>query len=205
MRARRLVTGAVAAALLAVPAVPVAAAPVAAAPAAAVADDDADAVLARTEVTAAMLDDAVLDLAGSAADAVLPLVVEGAVLGLEREAPAPAAVTLTSDLLFDFGSAALTPAASAAVTEIAARLPQGAAVAVDGHTDARGGDAVNVPLSQARAQAVADVLAAGRPDLVLTVTGHGSDVPVADEEAGGHDNPGGRALNRRVELAWTAP
>lgn len=166
--------------------------------------DDLATALEQTDVTDAMLDDAVLDLTASAREAVLPLVTDGAVNGLEREPQEDqgSQVVLTSDLLFAFGSAELSPAATAALGEIAARIPDGVAVSVDGHTDSRGGDDVNVPLSQARAQAVADVLAGSRPDLVLTVTGHGSSAPVAENETDGVDNPAGRALNRRVELSW---
>ena len=166
--------------------------------------DDLATALEQTDVTDAMLDDAVLDLTASAREAVLPLVTDGAVNGLEREPQEDqgSQVVLTSDLLFAFGSAELSPAATAALGEIAARVPDGAAVSVDGHTDSRGGDDVNIPLSQARAQAVADVLAGSRPDLVLTVTGHGSSAPVAENETDGVDNPSGRALNRRVELSW---
>ena len=188
---RRLLVPALAAALLVPWATP------------AVADQDAD--LARLEqavITPAMLADAVLDL--DATSAVFDLSRSAAVRGLEqtkKEAGA-AVVTLTSDLLFDFGESTLTPAASAALAEIAQAIGQGAAVAVDGHTDSIGGNDVNVPLSQARAQAVADALAAVRPDLALTVTGHGSAVPVASNTAEGGDNPAGRALNRRVELTY---
>ncbi|UZN02669.1 OmpA family protein [Cellulomonas sp. S1-8] len=160
--------------------------------------------LAGTPVTADMVRGATLDLLGGPLPLLGgPLVPDpaGSVSELQRQADG--VTTLTSDLLFEFDSAALRPAAQAAVGELAAALPQGAAVAVDGHTDGLGGDDVNVPLSQARAQAVADVLAAARPDLVLTVTGRGSTLPVAGESADGRDDPAGRALNRRVELRVT--
>lgn len=39
-----------------------------------------------------------------------------------------------------------------------------------------------------------------RADLQLTVTGHGSRHPVAENQVDGEDNPAGRALNRRVEI-----
>jgi len=160
--------------------------------------------LARTPVTPDMIERATLRLTGGPLHLVggpLALVREKSVRELARESQG--VTTLTSDLLFGFDSADLAPGASAAIGEIAAALPQGAAVAVDGHTDGLGGDAVNMPLSQARAQAVADALAAARPDLVLTVTGHGSANPVAEEQSGGHDDPSGRALNRRVEVRVT--
>lgn len=160
--------------------------------------------LARTPVTADMVARATLRPTGGPLQLVggpLALVREKSVRELAREAPG--VTTLTSDLLFGFDSAELAAGAAEAIGRIAAALPQGAAVAVDGHTDGLGGDEVNVPLSQARAQAVAGALAAARPDLVLTVTGHGSAQPVAEEQAGGRDDPSGRALNRRVEVRVT--
>lgn len=169
----------------------------------AAADQDADLVrLEQADITPAMLADAVLDL--DATSAVFDLSQSAAVRGLEqtKKEAGTAVVTLTSDLLFDFGQSTLTPASSAALAEIAQAIGQGAAVAVDGHTDSIGGDDVNMPLSQARAQAVADALAAVRPDLALTVTGRGSAVPVAPNTADGGDNPSGRAQNRRVELTY---
>ena len=111
-------------------------------------------------------------------------------------------LTLTSDLLFAFGSADLAPASGAAIGQAVAALPRGAPVSVSGHTDSLGSDAVNQPLSEQRAQAVAGVIAQARPDLVLTVEGFGSSRPVADNSSGGEDDPQGRALNRRVEVRY---
>lgn len=173
-------------------------------PAAATAVEPPWAELARTPVTPDMVARATLGLGGGELQLVggpLALVREKSVRELAREAGG--VTTLTSDLLFAFDSAELAPGAPAAIADLAATLPQGAAVAVDGHTDGLGGDAVNVPLSQARAQAVADALTAARPDLVLTVTGHGSSQPVAQEQVDGRDDPSGRALNRRVEVRVT--
>lgn len=160
--------------------------------------------IARTPVTPDMVERATLRLTGGPLGLVggpLALVREKSVRELARESAG--VTTLTSDLLFAFDSAELSPGAPEAVGDIAAALPQGATVSVDGHTDGLGGDEVNVPLSQARAQAVADVLAAARPDLVLVVTGHGSAQPVAEERVDGRDDPAGRALNRRVEVRVT--
>ncbi|QAY64370.1 OmpA family protein [Xylanimonas allomyrinae] len=111
-------------------------------------------------------------------------------------------VRLSADLLFEFGQAALTDEASTVVAELAQDIPQGAAVAVDGHTDSVGDAAANDTLSRQRGDAVAAALAQARPDLALTVTGHGAAQPVAENEVDGHDNPAGRALNRRVEVTY---
>ena len=164
--------------------------------------------LHSTHISAPMLADSVIDLSGkTAAESVFKLNADDSVTGLEKTTKdaGTAVVTLTSDLLFEFGKAALTPASTAAIPDVAKGIAQGAGVAVDGYTDSLGTDAINVPLSQQRAQAVATALAAARPDLVLTVAGHGSTNEVAPNQTAGMDNPMGRAQNRRVTLTYTAP
>ncbi len=111
----------------------------------------------------------------------------------------PAGVSLSSDLLFEFGSSALGPPARdvlAAVTEDL--LAQGVSVSVHGFTDVVGSDDVNQPLSRDRARAVADAMVdAGFPaDRIVAVEGHGSGQPRAVPA----DTPSNRALNRRVEI-----
>lgn len=70
-------------------------------------------------------------------------------------------------------------------------------VEVVGHTDSTGSDAINRPLSQRRADSVANYLRSHKVDPVrLSTYGVGSDYPVASNA-----DPEGRALNRRVEIA----
>lgn len=126
---------------------------------------------------------------------------EGSVTGVEPPASTGSGTTLTigSDVLFAFASSELDQTAQSALAAQLDQLPAGAQVTVEGHTDSRGGDAVNVPLSAARAEAVAAVLRAARPDLVLEVVGKASSepaVPETDEQA--------MAKNRRVELSWAS-
>ncbi|MCL2091435.1 MAG: OmpA family protein [Micrococcales bacterium] len=111
-------------------------------------------------------------------------------------------VTLTADVLFEFGKSDLVPGARQEIEALAAEISQGATVSVDGYTDSISGDDINQPLSEARAAAVADVLTQTRPDLRLTVAGHSSADPVAPNQIDGQDNPAGRALNRRVEITY---
>jgi outer membrane protein OmpA-like peptidoglycan-associated protein len=67
---------------------------------------------------------------------------------------------------------------------------------VAGHTDNAGTDAINVPLSQQRSQAVIAWLGAKGIDKArLTAAGFGPRKPLADN--GSED---GRAKNRRVDL-----
>ncbi|OLT53469.1 OmpA family protein [Cellulosimicrobium sp. CUA-896] len=158
--------------------------------------------IAAVDVTAAMRADATIDL--RPADATFALLRADATTHLEttREEDETTTVVLTADLMFAFDSAELSEEAADALATLIEHVPQGAAVAVDGHTDAMGTDARNDELSARRAEAVAAVLRAERPDLTLAVTGHGSRQPVAENTLGGEDNPAGRALNRRVELSF---
>ena len=107
---------------------------------------------------------------------------------------------LDTDILFAFGEASLPAAAQAKLVTLASQIPDGSAVTVAGHTDSIGTDEANQALSLARAQAVADVLKGAKSSLVLTVTGFGEGKPIADNGTPEHDNPEGRALNRRVEI-----
>jgi outer membrane protein OmpA-like peptidoglycan-associated protein len=109
-------------------------------------------------------------------------------------------VTLSSDILFAFGSADLSDAAQAAVTELGDRVAgQPGEVTVTGHTDSVGSDADNMKLSLARARAVATVLEAAIGDGSPSVTadGRGEREPVASD-----DDPAGAAQNRRVEVRF---
>lgn len=74
------------------------------------------------------------------------------------------------------------------------------ALQIDGYTDNAGSDAVNVPLSEKRALAVKtyfqQVAPLSFPDSRFKlVKGHGSQDPIA-----ANATPGGKALNRRVEI-----
>ncbi|MDR1441767.1 MAG: OmpA family protein [Bifidobacteriaceae bacterium] len=111
-------------------------------------------------------------------------------------------VTMTADVLFEFGKASLAPGAHEAIWKVVKEIPQGVAVKVDGHTDSKGGDDINGPLSKDRAKAVADFLREIRRDLTVTDEGHSSSQPAADNEIDGKDNPAGRAKNRRVVLSY---
>lgn len=72
-------------------------------------------------------------------------------------------------------------------------------IRVDGYTDNNGPDAINIPLSKARAEAVRNYLhgvAPGNfPNKRFAVAGHGSQNPVASNATAD-----GKAANRRVEI-----
>jgi len=108
-------------------------------------------------------------------------------------------VTFNSGILFGSNSSTLTAAAAGNIDELAATLQKYADtnVVVEGHTDSSGSDAINQPLSQRRAQAVANELTAKGVDTSrITATGYGSSQPVGD-----NSTVAGKAANRRVEVA----
>jgi outer membrane protein OmpA-like peptidoglycan-associated protein len=77
----------------------------------------------------------------------------------------------------------------------------GLTLRVEGHTDNFGAEGVNRMLSRLRAEVVAQEIAKrGVPVAAIEVLGHGPDRPVADNAT-----PEGRALNRRISLAWSTP
>ncbi|MFJ4046107.1 OmpA family protein [Microbacterium sp. NPDC089987] len=151
------------------------------------------------EITQAMIAASTIDLDARAST--IDLNAADATIELEQtiEEREHRTVRLTSDLLFAFDSADLTEAARGAVADLAAGIPDGAAVSVDGHTDSIGDGAYNDDLSRRRADAVAAVLAEARPDLGLTVSGHG------ERELLVKEGDGDQAPNRRVEVGFDAP
>ncbi|UOQ99059.1 OmpA family protein [Hymenobacter sp. 5317J-9] len=108
-------------------------------------------------------------------------------------------ITFDSGILFDTNSAYLRPASEADITKMAAVLQKypDTNVLIEGHTDNTGTDAINQPLSERRAQAVASsTINKGVSSSRITATGYGSTQPVAD-----NSTAEGRQANRRVEIA----
>ncbi len=70
-------------------------------------------------------------------------------------------------------------------------------VKIEGHTDASGSKAINLPLSQHRAESVKEYLTAGlgMESTDLEVSGYGSDKPL-----GSNKTAAGRAQNRRIDI-----
>ena len=112
-------------------------------------------------------------------------------------------ITLEDSVLFDFGSSDLRGEASTTLTNLATVLKDSKApkVQVQGHTDSVSDDAFNQKLSEQRAQAVSSALKSNGVTADLEAVGYGETKPVApNENPDGSDNPGGRRLNRRVEV-----
>jgi OOP family OmpA-OmpF porin len=138
------------------------------------------------------------------APAVTDILLAESVVPLEEEERAGDEITIriSSDVLFEFDSADLTPSAEKHLASLAERL-KGGEVRIDGYTDSLGGSSYNLRLSQRRANAVKDELA--RLGVTgLTARGHGEADPVAPNEIDDEDNPQGRAKNRRVEISFAS-
>lgn len=112
--------------------------------------------------------------------------------------------TIASDILFEFGKADVVEDARAAVEKAVESAPQGGKVTVNGYTDSIGDPTSNIRLSTQRADAVAAVIRAKRPDLEVSSKGYGEASPVAPNASAGKDDPAGRAKNRRVEISVDA-
>lgn len=110
-------------------------------------------------------------------------------------------VNVPSDLSFATGRADLNPALRPVLDQFAKGLDGTVVVRIVGHTDSTGTDAINDPLSLARARTVRDYLEdRGVPASRLMIEGRGSRQPVAD-----NGSDAGRAKNRRVEIFLREP
>ena len=108
-------------------------------------------------------------------------------------------ITFDSGILFDTNSSALRPTSESDITSLSTTLQKypDTNVLVEGHTDNTGTDAINQPLSENRAQAVATSLTAkGVASSRITTKGYGSTQPVGD-----NSTAEGKQANRRVEVA----
>lgn len=131
---------------------------------------------------------------------------KGATQGLEvKETASEIKIELAGDILFDFDKWSLRAEAEPTLRQVAEVLtqhPRGA-VLIEGHTDAKGTDSYNLPLSQKRADAVKAWLVnkSGVDGGRLATNGWGKTKPAApNTNPDGSDNPDGRQKNRRVEV-----
>jgi outer membrane protein OmpA-like peptidoglycan-associated protein len=112
-------------------------------------------------------------------------------------------LTLDQDVQFAVDSATVQPdfrATLGKVGDVLNRYP-GTEVTVIGHTDSTGAPSYNQTLSERRAEAVRNELAAmGVSSSRLSTVGRGESEPRAS-----NDTAAGRAANRRVELVLTEP
>ncbi|TFI59939.1 glycine zipper 2TM domain-containing protein [Sphingomonas parva] len=109
-------------------------------------------------------------------------------------------LTMPAGITFPINSAEIQPQFQSTLDQVAQTLSSYPSTMIDvyGHTDPSGGDAINIPLSQRRAQSVASYLSArGVQSARIATQGFGSSQPLA-----GNDNSteAERAANRRVEI-----
>jgi outer membrane protein OmpA-like peptidoglycan-associated protein len=110
-------------------------------------------------------------------------------------------VNVPSDITFDTGRSDLKPQLRSVLDQFAQGLDRSTVVRVVGHTDSTGSDAVNDPLSRARAESVAHYLEdRGVPSNRVEAVGRGEHEPIAD-----NNTEAGRAKNRRVEIFLREP
>ncbi len=115
-------------------------------------------------------------------------------------------VSVVGDALFDFDKSNLRPDAEETLAAAGPEIAKlgGKPTRIEGHTDAIGSDAYNMKLSEARATAVRDWLAARTIVPAATpIKGYGKTNPIApNKTSDGRDDPEGRQKNRRVEVVF---
>lgn len=106
-------------------------------------------------------------------------------------------ITLSGSVLFRSNDAILLPGAQSRLDQVAeALVAKGRDVVIEGHTDSRGTAAMNMGLSQRRAESVRTYLVSrGFPSEKVLARGIGPDRPIAENKSAE-----GRANNRRVEI-----
>jgi outer membrane protein OmpA-like peptidoglycan-associated protein len=107
-------------------------------------------------------------------------------------------VNIPADAGFDVGRSDIRPSLRNVLDKFAGSMNEHSVTSMQivGHTDSTGTDAINNPLSVARAQSTRDYLAGrGVATQRMAIDGRGSREPVAP-----NDNDSGRAANRRVEI-----
>lgn len=114
--------------------------------------------------------------------------------------------TIDAEVLFDFDQFELRSDARSALEGILAVIIDrdlAGPILVAGHTDSIGSAAYNQALSEQRAATVAEWFADGiDPPSDVTAVGYGEGHPVAaNTKTDGSDDPQGRQMNRRVEIA----
>ena len=149
----------------------------------------------------------VIDLVGKTQDLKFTLIdLAGKTQDLQvKETATEIRIALAADVLFDFDKSTIRPAAADALKKVASMIRDhpGVTVLIEGHTDGKGSDAYNQPLSEQRATSMRDWLLAkeGLKGVKFATKGFGSKQPVApNAKPDGSDDPDGRQKNRRVEI-----
>ncbi|GHA74014.1 OmpA family protein [Pontibacter akesuensis] len=108
-------------------------------------------------------------------------------------------ITFDAGILYPVNSAELQAGAKTDIAQLAETLKKypDTEILIEGHTDNTGNRSINQPLSERRAQSVANYLSGlGVDRSRMTTTGYADDQPIAD-----NSTAAGRQQNRRVEIA----
>ena len=127
----------------------------------------------------------------------------GTGVGVTQTADNRLKLDIPADISFDVGRSAVKSNLAGVLNQFANTLNSNpvTSVAIVGHTDSTGSDAVNNPLSLDRANSARDYLIArGVAVARFSTEGRGSREPVAD-----NSTAEGRAKNRRVEIFVAEP
>jgi outer membrane protein OmpA-like peptidoglycan-associated protein len=115
-------------------------------------------------------------------------------------------LSVVGDALFDFDKSHLRPEAEETLKAAGPEIAKlgGKPTRIEGHTDAKGSDAYNQRLSEARATTVRAWLAGqGLVPAGTPIKGFGKTKPIAPNATpDGRDDPDGRQKNRRVEVVF---
>ena len=106
---------------------------------------------------------------------------------------------LPGNITFDTNKSNIKPNFYSTLNKVAQTLAEDnkSAILVTGYTDSTGNDSINIPLSQARAQSVANYLSGqGVSSARINAQGYGSANPIASNATAD-----GREQNRRVEIS----
>lgn len=122
----------------------------------------------------------------------------GTGIGVAQTADNRLRVNIPADAGFDVNRSDIKPALRTVLDRFAGTMNEHSVTSIEiiGHTDNTGSDAINDPLSVARANATRDYLVSrGVSVQRISTAGRGEREPVAS-----NDNEAGRAQNRRVEI-----
>lgn len=106
---------------------------------------------------------------------------------------------MPGNITFDTNKSNIKPNFYSTLNKVAQTLAEDnkSAILVTGYTDSTGNDSINIPLSQARAQSVANYLSGqGVSSARINAQGYGSANPIASNATAD-----GREQNRRVEIS----
>ena len=124
---------------------------------------------------------------------------EGSGVQVDRNPDGSIGLVMPGNITFATNQSTINPSFYQTLNKVAQTLNQDSktAILVSGYTDNTGSDAINLPLSQARAQAVASYLVGqGIASNRINAQGYGASNPIAS-----NTTAQGREQNRRVELS----